>query len=225
MKIKQQTTNPSANTQSFLEIDHIQNGLVFMKDGSIRKVIMTSSMNFSLRSEGEQDMLISQFQEMINSLDYPIQILVQSRRVALNKYLENIKAIGGRTTDEYAKIHIEEYTSFLGEIVEKANVMDKKFFVIIPYFFPTIEAVKSGSPDNRAIDVGVNFLNQRAVSIESNLKNMGINCLPLDTEGLIELYYISYNPGTIKLTNAGGASSLNRPVVETQFLGGREMNV
>ena len=209
------------STQSFLEIDKIHDGVVYLKDKSMRKVIMSSSLNFALRSEGEQESLILAFQDLINSVDFPMQILVQSRRVNLTKYLRNISDIAKKSTDEYTKQHVEDYHTFLEEITARANLMDKKFYIIVPYF-PFIAGQKdqpsvnaSTSEDNMAI----NTLNQRASVIEMGLKNIGINCIPLDTQGLIELYYISYNPGIDKFGYMANAASLERSVVTKEFEG------
>ena len=95
--------------------------------------------------------------------------------------------------------------------------MDKKFYIVLPYFFTNLQGVSGGKQKEEGLNKGINILNQRTVALESALKNMGINCMPLDTSGLIELFYISYNPGTVKLTNPEGATSLDRPIVKTNF--------
>jgi len=211
------------STQSFLEIDKIHDGVVYLKDKSMRKVIMSSSLNFALRSEGEQESLILAFQDLINTIDFPMQILVQSRRVNLSKYLRNISDIADASTDEYTKQHVIDYHEFLEEITARANLMDKKFYIIVP-FFPFVAGQKeqpnadaTTAEDNKA----VNTLNQRTSVVEMGLKNIGVNCIPLDTQGLIELYYISYNPGIDKFGYMANASSLQRSVVTKDFEGER----
>ncbi|MEI6266742.1 MAG: hypothetical protein WCP14_02530 [bacterium] len=209
------------STQSFLEIDKIHDGVVYLKDKSMRKVVMSSSLNFALRSEGEQESLIMAFQDLINAVDFPMQILVQSRRVNLAKYLKNISDIAKKATDDYTAQHVQDYHNFLEEITKRANLMDKKFYIVVPYF-PYIAGQKE-QPNTELIskttDKAINTLNQRTSVVEMGLKNIGINCIPLDTQGLIELYYISYNPGIDKFGYMSDASSLERSVVTKEFVG------
>lgn len=133
---------PKASTQSFLEIDKIEDGIVFLKDKSMHGVLMTSSVNFALKSLEEQQANILQFQSFLNSLDFPIQILVQSRRLNLTGYLEKLEAIERAQPNELLRKLVFEYRKFVENLIGSGRIFSKNFFVIVPFYPMEIPGVK-----------------------------------------------------------------------------------
>lgn len=203
------------STQSHLQISRIQDGIVVTKDGGLRLVLLVSAVNFALKSEDEQNALIFQYQNFLNSLTFPIQIVVQSRQLDLGGYLETLEARKAEETGELLQIQIEDYLNFVRRLIEIANIMDKKFFIVIPYdpvnlkqrsffdrlFHPNKSAVELSYAEFKTHR---DELLQRANVAMGGLAPMGIRSIPLDTQQLIELYYQTYNPQegmTEKLTD------------------------
>src|SRR3972149_9163503 len=137
-KKQQENTQPHfESTQRYLEIDQIKDDAVFLKDGSLRAVLMVSSINMELRSEQESASVVSMYQSALNALDFPIQIIVQSRRVDLTSYMATLDESASKQTIPLLKDQTYEYLAFLKQILSNVNVMDKRFFVVVP-FYPNI---------------------------------------------------------------------------------------
>lgn len=198
------------STQKFLEIDQIKEDLVFMKDKSLRGVLMVSGINMELRSNEEQEMVLFSYQEALNSLDFPIQILVQSRKVDLTSYISMLEDSVRNQVIPLIKEQTEEYIYFLKQILANVNVMDKRFFVVVPYFPNIIAEGSKGimsffdfkKPKSNEAIVSENYqlnkkqIDQRIEIVSSLLGNLGLNATRLPTEALIELFYACYNPET-----------------------------
>ncbi len=209
-----QETNPKANsgtpsTQKYLDISEFRNDIVVMKDGTLRGVLMVSSMNFFLKSEDEQNAIIQGYRQFLNAIDFPMQILVQSRRFDISKYIARLDEMEKKQTNDLLKLQIADYRQFIGELVEMGNIMDKKFFVVVPYdplsdskrgFFHQIKEVFSAAGEIRlrqdAFARRRHVLDQRLNTVAAGLRSMGLNVQMLDTQALIELFYIAYNPDT-----------------------------
>ncbi|MFW5853512.1 MAG: TraC family protein [Patescibacteria group bacterium] len=198
----------SKPTQDFLSIKAIRNDLVIMKDNSYRAVLLTTATNFALKSDDEQIAIISQYQNFLNSLDFSIQIFIQSRRLDINPYLMTIKKLQKNQTNELLKIQTKEYIDFIKTFVENSNIMSKSFFVVIPYY--STVASDSGSflsntlPFLKQKDEGKKKMEteeyqaqveQRIGVVEQGLSRTGIKSSRLGTEELIELYFKIFNPG------------------------------
>lgn len=215
MPRKQATeTNPKANastpsTQKFLDIAEFRNDLVIMKDGTLRGVLMVSSMNFFLKSEEEQNAIIQGYRQFLNAIDFPMQILVQSRRFDISKYITRLDEMEKKQTNDLLKIQMADYRQFISELVEMGNIMDKKFFVIVPYdplsdskkgFFHQFKEIFSAAGEIKlrqdAFMRRRHALDQRLNTVASGLRSMGLNTQMLDTQALIELFYTAYNPDT-----------------------------
>ena len=196
-------------TQLFLDIAEIREIVVVMKDGSPRLVLMVSSINFSLKSEDEQQAVIQGYMQFLNSLDHPLQVCIQSRKMNIDGYLARLKAQEEGISNELLKTQIRDYTSFIKELVDLGEIMQKRFFVVSPYD-PSERNEKGkgflGKVQNAIYPAMIVKLNakqfeerryaitQRAQIIAGGLESMGLSVAMLDTQGLIELYYNSYNP-------------------------------
>jgi hypothetical protein len=206
-KLKQKNTAGSP-TQAFLKLSEIRDDLIIMQDGTLRAVVTVSSTNFDLKSEEEQNALIFSYQRFLNSLEFPIQILMQSRKMDIADYTEKLRVIMERQTNELLRMQTSEYIDFIDKLVESANVMNKNFYVIVP-LNTSINAASTGVFDkifgtgkvqqisNREqnFENSKKILNERVGSISSNLASSGLRVVRLGTEQLIELVYNSYNFG------------------------------
>lgn len=197
---------PNTTTQQFLTIDSIREDTLVLKDSSLRVVLMCSALNFSLKSTDEQDAIIYQYQNFLNSLDFSLQIVVHSRRLNIDPYIGSLKERQKDQDNELLKIQTNEYIEFVKTFVESTNIMSKTFYVIVP-FIPValrkrgmIEKVtglfrtkKKHAPVD-AFEEFKNQLWQRVEAVIGGLRRLGIRSAPLSTEELIELFYSLYNP-------------------------------
>jgi type IV secretory pathway VirB4 component len=206
-------THPS--TQSHINISRIQDGVVITKDGGLRMVILVSAVNFALKRDEEQNALIYQYQNFLNSLTFSIQIVIQSRQLDLTGYLAKLDARLAAQTNELLQIQTADYIDFVKRMISIANIMDKKFFIVVPYnpvnlakrsFFDKLIHPNKTAPDIGALEFKQyrEELLQRINVIMSGLSPLGLRSIPLDTQQLIELYYQTFNPeegGKERLTN------------------------
>lgn len=206
-KKAQKKTNSKPAAQVHLPISEIKDGVVILKDGTLRAVLMTSSINFSLKSEDEQNALISSYVSFLNGLDFPLQIAVQSRRLQIKPYLDRlIKAEKGQA-NELLRVQIADYRSFVEQIVEMGQIMTKKFFVIIPYdpisnrkksfwarFKEVLKPQFTVHVKEERFKKRKEDLDMRVRQVSAGLQSMGLNIVQLDTQSLIEMYYSTYNP-------------------------------
>lgn len=193
------------STQERINIARLQDGVIITRDGGLRMVLLVSAINFALKSETEQNALVFQYQNFLNSLTFPIQIVVQSRQLDLSGYLTKLENRLTDETNELLQMQIEEYMEFVKKLITIANIMDKKFFLVIPYDPQSIRQRsffdKLFHPQKTAPDIsGAEFkhyreeLLQRANVIMTGLAPLGIRSIPLDTQQLIELFYQTFNP-------------------------------
>jgi type IV secretory pathway VirB4 component len=200
-------------TQQFLDIQEIREGTVILKNGGLRAVLMASSINFDLKSTDEQDAIISYYQSFLNSLDFPIQIIMSSRRVNLKHYLEDLVQKSKEQTNELLHLQMEEYIRFIKGLVSMVDIVNKTFYIVVP--FSPIESAKGGPVDKikelftggsgvASREKSANFqvykdqLWQRVEHIQYGLNGAGIRMVTLNTQELIELYYSFYNPSPIE---------------------------
>lgn len=199
----------STSTQQYLDIAEIKENTVIMRDGTLRAIILVSSINFALKSEDEQNAIISAYVSFLNNLDTHLQIVIQSRELNIDNYLEMLKQKGKEQTNELLKMQTAEYVEYINELIAISKIMNKRFFVVIPYnplsdkqknfitrfaevFKPTtlIQMKKERFLRRRA------ELTQHVENIISSLNSIGLNAIELDTQSLIELFYNIYNPTT-----------------------------
>lgn len=193
----------SKTAQDFVPIEEIRNGTVIMNDGSMRGVVLCSSINFALKSNEERAAVLSQFQDFLNSLDFSVQITVQSRRLDIKPYLELLSQREDKQATDLMKIQVREYMGFIKELTDKINIMTKNFFVIIPYQPAAIGGGKKGlfnksssfDEENATFEQNKSQLDERVSFIMQGLQRTGVRTARLDTEELIELYYRTFNPG------------------------------
>jgi type IV secretory pathway VirB4 component len=196
---------PTASTQMYLDVAEVKEGTIVLKDGSLRAVVVVSATNFSLKSDEEQNALVQSYQSFLNSLEFPVQILMQSRRLDINSYLDKMRGIMQQQTNELLRLQTQEYIEYIAKLIEFASIMNKTFYVIVPF---SVEAVKSnflgrigmlfnpaGNIKMKKEDFEKNreILMQRASQVSGELGSMGLRTLILSTEELVELLYNSYN--------------------------------
>lgn len=198
----------SKATQDFVSIDDIRDGIVVMKDGGMRSVVLASSLNFSLKSEDEKAAVLSQFQDFVNSLDFSVQIFIQSRKLDIRPYLALLENQKKNQMNSLMKIQIQEYIEFIRSFTENTNIMTKNFFVVVPYN-PAIISNKNSITSNlfpkkgtaqKNIDDATfeeyrTQLEQRTAVVSQGLARCGIRVARLGTEEVIELFYKIFNPG------------------------------
>jgi len=195
------------NTQKLIDIADIRDGVIILKNKALRAVLMASSINFALKSKDEQKAVIYAFQQFLNSLDFPIQIFVQSRAMNIETYLTMLKEKEQGQENELLRIQTAEYSEFVKGLVEMANIMKKSFYIIVP--FAAIEAKRESvlqkaknvfRPAKKAVFTEEAFsrykeqLWQRLDHIANGLTGMGLKVQALDTENILELFYSIYNP-------------------------------
>ncbi len=175
-----------SSAQSFLEVDQIREGLVILKNNSLRGVIMTSSVNFALLSQQRQKAIISQFQEFLNSLDFTIQIVVQSRKLNLTGYFEKLEELQRNEDKELMKVQIAEYRKFISNLIEEQTIMTKDFLVLVPF---DVHGVPGKELTKDKFERAKSQLWQRMEFTVLGLRRCGLDCSPLQTPELIELFW------------------------------------
>jgi hypothetical protein len=191
------SSKPSSKaSQEFVPIKEIRDNIVILKDGSMRAIVLASSINFALKSADEQTSIILQFQNFLNSLNFSIQICVQSRRLDIRPYLAMLEERERVQTIDLMKIQTREYIDFIKNFTETVNIMTKSFFIVVPYTPVILDAKRLGKNAN-SFEENVSQLTQRVEVVESGLTRCGVRVVELGTEELIELYYKSFNPGVL----------------------------
>ncbi|HSX02844.1 MAG TPA: hypothetical protein VLI05_06065 [Candidatus Saccharimonadia bacterium] len=222
------TTNTSKSTQNSLLISEIKDGVVIMRDGSLRGVILGSAINFDLMSQQEQDAIEFSFQGFLNSLHFPIQIVIKSQKIDLDNYIEKLQALRSEQSNELLGILMEDYIANIRALVDEVNIMDKQIYVVVPYFPPTntaktvslIAGIQAALQPTPVINVTEEEfkeykqeLSQRMALVSSGMAQMGIRAIALGTQELIDLYYSWYNPDVATNEKLIDASQLQTPVV------------
>ena len=186
------------STQQFLEIDQIKEGVVVLKNKALRAVLMVSSLNFALKSEEEQEATIYQFQNFLNSLDFSLEIIIQSRKVNITGYLEKLKEMEARQKNELLKFQTMEYRNFIQKLIAGGNILSKNFFIVIPFTLIEIPGIKTSKTDSSIIEEKFQRakaqLWQRTEFVTMGLRRCGLQCTSLNTSELIELFWSLYHP-------------------------------
>ncbi len=205
-------TPHSTPAQSFVPVKEIRDGVVTLKDGSYRGILLCSSVNFGLKSEDEQRAIIGGFQTFLNTLDFPIEIVIQSRKMDIRPYLALLKKKEKDQQTELLRLQLREYISFIRSFTENTNIMTKSFYVVVPYS-PTgtsnaknvvshMFGKKDADSESKAHSISFDEyrvqLSQRLELISSGLGASGIRATALGTEEIIELFYRSFNPGELE---------------------------
>ncbi len=203
------------STHKLLEVENIRDGILILKNGSLRQIIAVSGINILLKSDEEQSMICRSFQDFLNSLDFSIQLIVHSREISLKKYLERLKKQEEKETSNLLKLQIREYVEFIKKLVEKGVFYQKNFFVVVPYDIPLIHRKnsvfsflkfpfgKSNTSKRKELfsfEEKKNQLLQRVELVIDGLERIGLINKILNTNEVIELLYNLYNPGIIEKT-------------------------
>ncbi len=199
----------STASQNFIPIKEIRDGVAILKDGGMRAIIMSSSLNFALKSEEGQQAIIFQFQNFLNSLDFPTQIFVQSRRLDIRPYIALLEDRYKKQTSDLLKLQTREYVQFIKSFTEQTNIMTKNFFIIVP-FTPAMVSSGGGGLSNiigggdkrdaaqakaDLFEENKSQLEQRISIVEQGLTRCGLRAARLGTDEITELFYKIFNPG------------------------------
>ena len=205
----EKTTKTKA-AQDFVPIKEVRGGVMILKDGGLVGAMLASSVNFALKSADEQQAILEQFQNFLNSLDFSVQFFVQSRKLDIRPYIALLQDRLKAQTEELMKIQVREYIEFIKSFTERANIMSKNFFIIVPYSPPIVDIKKTlegrilgksqlaAKKDDVGFDEERTQLEERMAVVEQGLVRCGIRTAVLDTESVIELLYKEFNPGELE---------------------------
>lgn len=221
---KEEKRRNKLSFQKYLDISEIKEGTVILKNHNLRAVLMVSSINFALKSQEEQDAIIYHFQNFLNSIDFSIQILISSRRLNIEDYYKTLMIREKEQSNELLKVQIGEYRNFIRELIEMSNIVNKTFYIVVPYspseeltqagksFFESISQKVGGKKPVTAFSAddfvkNRNQLMQRVQHIASGLSGVGVKMTALNTQELIELFYTFYNP---EISEHGGLTAIEQ---------------
>lgn len=204
-------------TQQFVDVEEVKDGTVILKSGGLRKILLVSGINFELKSEEDKNIILRAYQDFINSLDFSLQIIIHSRRLNIQGYLEGLAQRKETEENELLREQISEYSEFIKSFVEQSDIMGKSFFVVIPYD-PVIISGKGGlmsglpffgkkkdtsAEDRKTLNEQIEQLNQRADHVGVGLSGIGLRAVALNDAELIELFYNLYNPAATEKKGMG----------------------
>ncbi len=192
-------------SQDFVTIRDIRDGVVILKSGQLCRILLASSVNFALKSQDEQQALLLQFQNFLNTLDFSLQIYIQSRRMNIDPYLDTLRALEEKQDNDLMRVQLREYLLYIKKFTTDNNVMAKSFFVVVPYTAAPLNISKNFgailSKGKGAVTGELRFeeqrlqLDQRTAIIEQGLLQMGIRTIALGNDELVEFFFHVYNPG------------------------------
>jgi len=198
-------TKDTKKTQDFVSVKEIRDGVIILKNGTMVSILMTSSLNFALKSNDEQRAILLQFQNFLNSLEYSTQIYVQSKKLDIRQYIAVMENRRKEQINELIKIQTKEYIEFIKNFTENVNIVSKNFFIVISYS-PSI--IQTGGGINKlfgkttdsakksdSFEEGRTQLEQRINVVEQGLTRTGLRLVRLGTEETVELLYKIFNPG------------------------------
>ena len=199
-------------TQEFVPIKEVRDGIIVLKNDELRAIVLANSINLSLKSSEEQKATIMQFQNFLNTLDFSVQISIQSRRLDIRPYLLLLENRIKVQTEPLLKLQTREYIEFIKNFTDSVAIMTKNFFVVVPYTHTTLKSDtgimdrlfsrKNNAEVNTAKQVAFeekrSQLEERVAVIEQGLSRCGINSAQLGTEEVVEVFYKVFNPGEIE---------------------------
>lgn len=200
---------PAGATQQFVPVKEIRNGTIILKDGGYRGVLICSSINFGLKSADEQHAITLGFQNFLNTLDFSIQIVINSRKMDLRPYLALLEGKSEEQKTELMRIQLREYIEFVRSFTDQANIMTKSFYIVVPFaphvsvaravgFLRRERAGAKSSAAETSFEEDRAQLEQRLSLVIGGLAGTGVRAVPLGTEEAIELLYRSFNPGELE---------------------------
>ncbi|MCF7906743.1 TraC family protein [Patescibacteria group bacterium] len=203
-----------ASTQKYLKISEIKNDCLVLKDGSLRVILLASSINFALKSEDEQKAVIQNYARFLNTLEFPLQIVTHSRPFNIDPYVNELNILRQNQTNELLRNQTTDYRDFIKELIDLGQIMSRRFYIVVPYnpggdtkkgFFSrgvdTLSAAIVVKIKKEKFETYREALFKRADNITAGLSSMGVKARPLDTQSLIELFYKIYNPTESKNQN------------------------
>ena len=212
---KPETAKNRTTTQNSLLLSELRENMVIMADGSFRAIIACKSINFDLMSSREREGVEYSYQNFLNALYFPVQIFVRSQRVDIGPYLDRLETQRKSQDNMLLNVLMDDYINFIEVLAQEANIMDKSFFIAIPYYpegdlsnlvdqgkgilgkiLPTKNTTTAKKIDKLTYDKAKDELKNRVDSVMSGLFQIGIKCVQLNTKELGELYYNMYNPDT-----------------------------
>ena len=233
------STNNEINstTQKFLDIHDVINDLLILKDGATALIITVNAMNFGLLAEEEQDAIIYSYAGLLNSLNYPIQIVIKSQTKDVTSYLHLLDEELAIATSHTKKEWIKKYRSFVGNLIKERNVLDKKFYVVIPAtalemglvppstVIPGVSQTDLSSVERSVIlDKAREILDPKRDHLMSQFGRIGLIARQLTTQEIIQLFYLSYNPEAAEGQQITDTNSYTTPLVKASVSRGGNMN-
>jgi hypothetical protein len=209
--VRTRKRNTKAVTQRYIPISEIRNDTVLLKNGGLRAVLVVEPLNFNLKSETEQEGIIAGYEQFINTLSFPVQVMIQSKKVNIDPYIQQIRAKSKDQPNELLRLQTDSYANFIEKLVDVADIMQKRFYLIVPQddnpptessltqflsWMNLDDSAMKISARNRRFSQSSVVLRDRVTLIQSSLHNVGLISRRLSTRELIELYYELYNPRT-----------------------------
>jgi len=201
------------SSEQFVNIHEIRGPIVILKDGSLRVIVEAMSVNFDLKSADEKTSMIVGFQNFLNSVDFPMQIVIDSRKLDISNYIASVELVAQGLRNELLKVHANEYMRFVSGLTDLANVVSKKFYLVIPYYATEIGVQKVGIKDkiknvftttnvmkdisNEKLQKYILQLDQRVALVRNGVEQMGVKTKIIEQDALATLYYNYYNPRPI----------------------------
>jgi hypothetical protein len=208
--VKKGKANPLISTQRFLQFSEVHDDILVLKNGGLRAVVEVNSINFNLKSEEEQNAIIQSYQRFLNALNFPVQVLVRSRKLDIDHYLDDLRVRKRKLTNDLLRMQMDNYIQYIEKLVEYSDIMEKRFFVVVPAtparsdkkgtMFSFLSYIK---PDDTVMDIikrKQEFKNlkreleSRVGTVKTALENCGLKVSQLGTQKIIELFYQAYNP-------------------------------
>jgi len=215
-------SKPGVPSQKFLDVAEIRDDIVIMRDGTLRVILLVSSINFSLKSVDEQNAIVQAYMQFLNGLDYPIQVVIQSRRMNIDHYMQQLDESEKTITNDLLIRQIRDYRDFVKQLVHLGDIMQKRFYVVVPLNPATDKGTVQRGFVQRITEIfsptivgklteerfqKLKFdLSLRVNQITGGLSSMSLNAAQLDTQSLIEMLYTVYNPElfeTQRMTDIG----------------------
>lgn len=223
IKEPQFSSKEALPTQKFVEVESVKDGVVILKNGGLRQILIVSGLNFDLKSEEEQNMIVALFQNFLNSLSFSVQIFVHSRKVNIESYLENLSLREAQEGNELLKNQISEYIEFIRAFVSENAIMNKSYFIVVPYeplklgggseavtkkLFgllgkkgvqkPTERIAEQNLGPQKQLEHHTEQLTQRVNQVIAGLNQVDLRAVPLNDDEIIELFYNLYNPEAVE---------------------------
>lgn len=224
------TKENQASTQEHLDIEDIRDDLMLLKNGNVVAVLQTNAVNFDLLSEEEQDSMIFAYSQLLNSLSFPIQIIIRSKRMDISNYLLRLSEARSTQPNKALVSQMELYENFIKELVARNNVLDKRFYVVIPFVEINLSSINPFSTPKKAVYDKWTTLERAKVALGpkkeqlvKQLNRIGVKCKQLTTQELVELFYDVYNPSVareqkVALSSSDYTTSVVEPAIETTFV-------